>query len=546
MKTINIPAGLIRLTVAVMMTTGMPGAQTYYVDKNHSSASDLNPGTPAQPWATIGYAAETLVAGDTVLIRAGVYHESIRIGNHGNATNGFIVFSGYPGEMPIIDGTDVTDTGNGVIIDKSYIRFDHIEIRHWNDNGMWIEKAAHIEISDCEVHDVFCGIGFSEGTHDFELNRIAAHHFTLYGFDASPNGSDCYNGTFNDCVAHTARDPEQNVDGFALGHGTQHDFTLNRCIAYEVYDGFDISARKSILNSCLAHDCWNGAYKLWQDQVSLVNCIGYNCTGSVVELDWDGSPGTTTLTNCTFYNGQTYTVWIENSMDILHMVNCILAGGDNIGLAFEQMGAENYQGDYNLFQNDNPARGIAVGYEDEFSTTQIQSGNWTAYSGQDTHSLVTQSDIGLFVNPCQADLHLLSGCKAVDHGTGTGAPDEDFEGNPRPSGSGYDIGAYEYAGTDIIQTNHGAELPRNPQLHQNCPNPFNPCTTISFELPRNVFVSLKIYNSLGETVTTLVSEELQPGTHQYLWQAGELPGGLHFYRLEADHVMQTGKMLLLK
>ena len=89
------------------------------------------------------------------------------------------------------------------------------------------------------------------GTHDFELNRVKLHHFTMLGFDASPSGGPpCYNGVFNDCIAYTGRDPEQNVDGFALGHGDQHDFTFNRCVVYDVFDGFDISARNTTLNRC--------------------------------------------------------------------------------------------------------------------------------------------------------------------------------------------------------------------------------------------------------------------------------------------------------
>jgi hypothetical protein len=123
--------------------------------------------------------------------------------------------------------------------------------------------------------------------------------FTLYGFDASPSGgADCYNGTFNDCVAHTGRDPEQNVDGFALGHGSQHDFAFNRCRAYEVYDGFDISSRNTMLDRCSAHDCGNGGYKIWADNVTLVNCLSYHNEQTNVELDWSAEAKTTTLRNC--------------------------------------------------------------------------------------------------------------------------------------------------------------------------------------------------------------------------------------------------------
>ena len=88
--------------------------------------------------------------------------------------------------------------------------------------------------------------------------------------------------------------------------------------------------------------------------MKLINCIGYNSGGSNVELDWDQEPGVTTLINCTFFNAETFSIWIENAADTLEMYNCIMAGGDNIGLTFEQQGVDNYRGDYNIFHNDNP------------------------------------------------------------------------------------------------------------------------------------------------------------------------------------------------
>lgn len=125
------------------------------------------------------------------------------------------------------------------------------------------------------------------------------------------------------------------------------------------------------------------------------------------------------------------------------MYNCIIAGGDDIGLAFEQMGVTNYQGDYNIFHNDNPNRAVTVAYTDEFSLNQIAAGAWTAYSGQDAHSLVVYSDADIFVNTAIFDLHLSPASPAIDSGTSAGAPSEDFDGRARPQGSGYDIGAYE-------------------------------------------------------------------------------------------------------
>jgi len=417
-------------------------ASVFYVAPD---GDDADPGTVDQPWRTIQHAAETLVAGDTVFIRGGVYKEQAITVHDGNSVNGYIVFSAYPGETPILDGTDVTKIRDACfIVSHSYIKLVGLEICNW-DTGIWMENCGHIEISDCEVHSVWSGIGAADGAHDFVLNSVEMHHFTIYGFDASPSGgADCYNGTFNDCIAHTCRDPTQNVDGFALGHGTQHDFVFNRCVVYDVFDGFDISARDTTLNSCAAYDCRNGGYKLWQDSVTLVDCLSYHNEITNVELDWDGEPGTTTLRNCHFVGSESFNVWVENSNDHLHMYNCIIACGDNLGLAFEQMGTANYRGDYNIFHNEDTERAIVVGYEDEFSLNQIAAGDWTTYSSQDQHSLVSfDPETELFTDLSKWDLHLQEGSIAIDSGTSENAPTVDYDGANRPQGEGYDIGAYE-------------------------------------------------------------------------------------------------------
>ncbi len=410
-----------------------------------TKGDDSGPGTESQPWRTIQHAAENANAGDTIFIRGGIYNEYVHTVNSGSASEGPIVFRSYQDEKPIIDGEGV-DANNGIIIHRNYIKLMGLEIRNFGENAVWVENAAHFEISDCIVYQVGCGIGISDGSHDFVLNRVEAHHFDLYGFDASPAGGGyCFNGTFNDCVAHTGRSRDQNVDGFALGHGDQHDFVLNRCEAYNIFDGFDISARNSTLNRCKAYDCWNCGYKLWQNEVKLINCLGYHNSNANVELDWDGQPGTVTLQNCTFMDSESFNIWIENSGDTLRMFNCILAGGDNIGLAFEQRDTKNYRGDYNIFHNDNEERGVASGYEDEFTLDDIAGGKWTTFSGQDAHSIVVRSAASLFTDDASFDLHLLPTSPAVDKGTSAGAPAEDFDGTRRPVGTGIDIGAYEAA-----------------------------------------------------------------------------------------------------
>ncbi len=93
--------------------------------------------------------------------------------------------------------------------------------------------------------------------------------------------------------------------------------------------------------------------------------------------------------------------------------------------------------------------------------------------------------------------------------------------------------------------------PKEFALHQNRPNPFNPVTSIDFDLPRASFVSLRIFDQRGRLVTTLVSEERQPGFHHVKWDGRDVSGqrvasGVYIYRLDAGERVMTRKLLLTK
>ncbi len=87
----------------------------------------------------------------------------------------------------------------------------------------------------------------------------------------------------------------------------------------------------------------------------------------------------------------------------------------------------------------------------------------------------------------------------------------------------------------------------NLHLNQNFPNPFNPSTTITYTLPKPARVLLKIYDLLGQEVTTLPQQNQTAGTHLISFNGDGYSSGIYFYRLEVDgRFSETKKMILLR
>jgi hypothetical protein len=97
-----------------------------------------------------------------------------------------------------------------------------------------------------------------------------------------------------------------------------------------------------------------------------------------------------------------------------------------------------------------------------------------------------------------------------------------------------------------MQSVDAATAPEKFSLGQNYPNPFNPSTMISYAVPAaDAKVSLRVFNTLGEQVATLVDDVVPAGQHQAAWNASGMPSGLYFYKLESAGVTMTKRMMLV-
>ncbi|MGB7062837.1 MAG: FlgD immunoglobulin-like domain containing protein, partial [Candidatus Zixiibacteriota bacterium] len=134
--------------------------------------------------------------------------------------------------------------------------------------------------------------------------------------------------------------------------------------------------------------------------------------------------------------------------------------------------------------------------------------------------------------PSAGDYHLTLGSPCID------------AGDP----PGVDMGAFEYSPKEVTEEELRS---RSFTLLQNCPNPFNPRTQISYLLPGDGLVRITVFNSLGQRVRVLLDGHQSAGPERVDWdgkdeQGIEVASGIYFYRMEVGGFAQTKKMLLIK
>jgi hypothetical protein len=217
-------------STSVSPTARAAAISAYYVDTNHPSASDSNPGTEALPWKTIQKATNTLVAGNTVYIKQGTYTGLVSAKNSGSP-GAFITYSAYPGHehKAIIDGSGFQIKG------KSYIKVSGLRIQEvltgWQRGFDIVGPGSNLTISGNYIyHTGSSGIaawGAREGTPDsvltnliIENNKVERANDGWYNENITvANGIDrfeirnneVFNGGPNDCCGGEGIDAKYGV-----------------------------------------------------------------------------------------------------------------------------------------------------------------------------------------------------------------------------------------------------------------------------------------------------------------------------------------------
>ena len=414
---------------------------TYYVAPP-PSGNDGNPGSESSPWATLQHAVEAVGPGDTILVQSGTY-AGARIEQSGTE-GAWITLQAAPGASVLVNTPGEFNTHESII-----------EIETWEGDGTvsyWV--IAGLEVANAPSWGI-----------DIRGNDSAkSHHINIVGNVVHDNGlASGRTGIFAAFTDYVL------IEGNESYHNGEHGIYVNNSSDY-------FTVRGNLLHdnaNCGLH--MNGDASMGGDGIMsnglVENNIIYNNGAGIggnggggAAINMDGVTDTMLRNNLLYNNHATGiavfyqdgAVCSQNNR-LLH--NTILMPADGRwGILIADPACVNNEITNNIIYSDHATRGsinlaggapavfqsdynVVVGRFTTDDSTVISLAEWQAL-GYDANSFIA-APAELFVNPGGYDFHLPASSPAVDQGTNAGVT-ADLEGSPRPSGSGYDIGAYEY------------------------------------------------------------------------------------------------------
>jgi hypothetical protein len=334
----------------------------------------------------------------------------------------------------------------------------------------------------------------------------------------------------------------------------------------------------------LTHDmAYGGDVEAWvKGNLQIRNCIfsGGQTTfnnpealhGMVSIYSVPGSNSVINIENCLFSDshamgGAAYTLSCESPGE-MNITNCTFANNTSLDTAAVLNGYVNVK---NCIFNNPTFKEIMLSYPGAYGvSTHLNIDYSNVRGGADlipeppqyfTWGVGNTSSAPLFasINPLDDNyLYLATGSPCIDTGTpdttGLSLPIMDLAGNYRIWNNRIDMGCYEFGsepvGNEDEYEPEGSATVGGTRMY-NYPNPFNPTTTICFNIPKSSNVNLAVYNIRGQIVRQLADENMPLGQHKVVWDGKDGGGkacgsGVYFYRLSTSEISVTKKMLLLK
>ncbi len=426
---------------------------TYYVAKN---GDNNNPGTEAHPFLSIQKGVDMAGAGDVVFVKAGTYNEEVSITNSGTAGNP-VKLSAYPGDElnVIIDGTGINVSKNsawayfsGLIgaYDKSHVEVSGFTVQNSNAFGILAHESDHITFEGCYTYNTYhSGIAsFKNCSNIYIYNNEV--EFAVNGgrqecisVDGTSNFEIAYNSVHDTSEAGVGGEGIDVKNGSSYGKVYQNVIWNTPTDRAGIYiDAYELHTHNIEIYGNTVYDSKHFGINICSEKGGLLedvwiynNLIYNNKRGGIQFFDESSHSGPEPIQNIyiynnTFFNNSANINWwggITNSSPFLSniYIHNNIFSGNNAYQVDDQAGANGWNVSNNLLFGD-------LGTQDQ---NRINSGDDIQGNPQ-------------FLNAVNLDFRLNPSSPAIDQGISSFI-NTDFDGNPRPSGSGWDIGAFEYA-----------------------------------------------------------------------------------------------------
>jgi len=529
MKTLKLRANIFLFVLISLFSTQLIAQHTFYVSPSGNDASD---GSSATPWQTIQGAINnnSVSNGDIIIVKDGTYNENVDV------TKELTIKSenGYSSTIVAAVSTDQSvfqiNGINNVTI-EGFTAYGATTA--WSNCGVKIFNNAN----HCTINGNRCGY---DGSHNnwkgIQLrnnadNNTISNNICNYNLES---GIQVYNGSDNNTILNNEL---SNNGGGYQGYGIQTDgssisnIVRGNIIENNAYYGIRLQNNGflNLGNNDINDKGNNTIQNNGQYDIS-------NATSNTINAYYNiwGNNDSTTIDSHIYDNEEGggevfFSPWNDNGLPVELTTFTASVVNNNVKLNWQTATEVNNYG----FSVERLAKSLDTdnGKLQNLTTKNDNKEVWEAINFIEGHGNSNSPKFYEYTDKTVNYGKYLYRLKQIDID-----------------------GGFEYSET--VEADLG--MPSKFELYQNYPNPFNPTTTIKFIIPAvktlhatslqkyATSVQLKIYDILGNEVSTLVNEKQQPGVYEVTFDASKLASGIYFYKISAGNFIQTKKMILMK